>query len=319
MKKNTVTFSLILALFIGTINAVDFSLHTNLFRNFALATEDIFGKLEFWRLFSYPFFFNSVEGIFLFLAIFIFVSPRLEYFLGRTTYPLLLFLSSFVIGAITTIVFNDSNIVVGGMEGLSFFVFTVFVMLLVKDKHIVNKQPFLSIGIFAVVVWCAFKYILAASSQGINIFPSIVSAAVGVSIGLLVYLQMHFLIKSRIKKAKMRMKPIKYPVSVPNSEELTISMLNNPDFKETLDNLTFIRIGKSKKEDDQLSDIQFSKIKKILEEHAFFVNDEANEIIEEYDSDENQLDVILDKINVTGQDSLTAKELNFLSDYSKKI
>ena len=255
MRKQTITFSLLFALFIGVINVIDFSVDGKLFSLFALSTEKFFVAMEFWRLFSYPFFSGTAEGLLLFLAIFIFISPKLEHFLGKKIYPLFLFLISFVVGAITTIIFNSKNIVIGGMEGVSFFIFTLFMMLLVKDKHLKDKQPALAIGVCTVVFWGVFKYFIAKNSGIETVLPSIVISSAGVIIGLLVYLQIYFLIQSRIKKAKMRMRPMK-KIHLPNNEELSFAIFNNPNFKTMIANAT----AKTK----PIKETEFYDIKKAL-------------------------------------------------------
>jgi len=281
MNKRTITFSLLFALFVGVINIIDFSIGGVLFANFALSTEKIFSEMEFWRLLSYPFFCGTAEGLLLFSAIFIFVSPKLEHFLGTRIYPLFLFLISFVVGSITTIIFNSKSILIGGMEGVSFFIFTVFMMLFVKDKHLKEKQPALAIGVCTVIFWCVFKYFIAKTNGIESVLPSLVISSSGIIIGLLVYLQIYFLIQSRIKKAKMRMRPMK-KIKIPNNEELSFAMFNNPDFREMLANAT---LTKSTKEED-------------------------------YD-DEDRLNFILDKINESGKESITPEELSFLENYSR--
>jgi len=282
MNRNKITFSLLFALFIGVINIIDFSIAGKLFSLFALSTEKIFVEMEFWRLFSYPFFGGTVEGLLLFCGIFFFVSPKIEYFLGKKIYPLFLFLISFVVAAITTIVFNSKNIIIGGLEGVSFFIFTLFMMLFVKDKHLREKQPALSVGVCTVIFWGFFKYYLAKTNGIESVLPSIVISSAGVIIGLLVYLQIYFLIQSRIKKAKMRMRPMK-KIKLPDNEELSFAMFNNPNFKAIVANAT----AKS-----------------------------ATKKIEFYD-DEEQLNFILDKINESGKESITPEELSFLKNYNR--
>jgi membrane associated rhomboid family serine protease len=283
MKKQTITFSLLFALSVGVINIIDFSVGGALFESFALSTEKIFVEMEFWRLISYPFFCGTAEGLFLFCVIFIFVSPKLEHFLGTRIYPLFLFLISFVVGAITTIIFNSKSVVVGGMEGVSFFIFTVFMILLVKDKHLKERQPALAVGICAVIFWGVFKYFIAEANGIESVLPSLVIASSGVIIGLLVYLQIYFLIQSRIKKAKMRMRPMK-KTKTPNNEELSFAMFNNPHFKEMFASITSAK---------------------------------TSTVEEKYYNDEDRLNFILDKINESGKESITPEELSFLENYNR--
>ena len=291
MKKQKVTFSLFFALLIGLVNIFDFSTGGTLFARFAISTAKFFTEMEFWRLISYPFFTGTVEGFFLFAATFIFISPKLEHFLGTKIYPLFLFLISFVTGAITVITFNSQSIVIGGMEGVSFFIFTLFLMLLVKDKHLKERQPALAIGISTVISWGIFKYFIGTTNGFEAILPSVVIASSGIIIGLLVYLQIYFLIQSRIKKAKMRMRPMK-PIHIPSNEELSFAMFNDPNLRKILTNAT--------------NDI------------GLIIKNSIEEEVEYYDEEE-RLNFILDKINESGKESITPAELSFLENYSKKI
>ena len=292
MKKQKITFSLFFALSIGVINLIDFLVGGALFTIFALSTERIFAGMEFWRLVSYPLFSGSIEGFFLFGAIFIFISPKLENFLSTKIYPLFLFLIALVLGAITTIIFNSKSIIIGGMEGISFFLFTVFMMLLVKDNYLREKQPALAIGVCTVIFWGLFKYFIAKTHGIEAVLPSVVISATGVIIGLLVYCQIYFLIKTRIKNAKTRMQPMKQ-IYIPTNEELSYAMFNNPNIREMLVNAKFSNPN-------------------------FLVKNSTVKEVEYYDEEE-RLNFILDKMNESGKESITPEEQFFLENYSKKM
>ena len=287
---------MVFALSIGLLNSIDFVIGGKLFSFFALNTEKIFLNYEFWRLLSYPFFFDSAESLFLFIAIFIFVSPKLEYFLSSKIYPLFLFMISFVIGAITSIVFNSEKIIVGGMEGISFFIIALFMLLLIKDKYLIKKQPALVICISTVAIWGLFKIFYVIFSKINFIMPSIAFSISGLVLGFLVYLQINYVIKLKGSKTKIKVKRIK----LPSSEELSNTMYKNPNFRELITNLNFLSSMKSVQTDVNV-------------EYA------ANNLEQEIMDDEDRLNMILEKIFENGKDSISPDELLFLENYSNKL
>ena len=285
-------------LFIALLNAVNFVFDGVLFSYFALNTEKIFLNYEFWRLLSYPFIFSSAEGLFLFVIIFVFLSPKLEYFLSAKIYPLFLSMISFVIGATTTIVFNTKKIEIGGMEGISFFVIALFIFLLVRDKYLVRKRPALMICITTVAIWGAFK-VAVAFLGGIHlIVPSLVFAVSGFIIGFLVYLQIHYVIKIKIKRSKV--KTTEQKLKLPSAEELTFIMYQNPIFRELITNSNVSNSAKSVQ-----TDVNVDYAPDNLEQDTM--------------NDEERLNMILEKIFENGKDSISPAELSFLEKYSNKL
>ena len=123
--------------------AINFATDGLLFQKFAMDTHNFYSQMEVWRVFSMPVWTDSFAGLLLFLAAFYFLSPRLETFFGKKIYPLFMLLISVLIGIITTIVFVNSNYIFGGIEGLAFFVFSLYYFLrrkkiLIKDTPLTN-------------------------------------------------------------------------------------------------------------------------------------------------------------------------------------
>ena len=65
--KNKLSFSLLVVFLAGLTNAVNIAVDGFLFEMFAMQTKEFFADIELWRIFTFPFFTNSVEGFTLFL------------------------------------------------------------------------------------------------------------------------------------------------------------------------------------------------------------------------------------------------------------
>ncbi|MDR0927847.1 MAG: rhomboid family intramembrane serine protease [Ignavibacteria bacterium] len=293
--KHKISFSLFFAFLLGTTNAIDFAFNGALYNLCSLNTAKIFTDLEFWRLFTFQFFSNSPEGLLLTFATFLFVAPKIEAFFGKKIFPIFILLISFLVGSTTSIVFSDYQINYGGTEGVALFLTTLYLLLFVKDKFLnLKRQPTLAISIFSLLFWATFKFVKTSTTGFHSVMADVSTAGAGIVIGSLVYLQIRLVVKSYIKKAKMRMKPIIEQPS-PSIQELGYTIYSNPKFREFFTNPLF----------------NPAMVKTILEE------DEISQYKSVVD-DEDILNEILDKINETGMASLTPDEHSFLEFYSQK-
>jgi hypothetical protein len=162
-------------------------------------------------------------------------------------------------------------VIFGGLEGLAFFVMMLFYLLthkkiLAKDTNTTN-----TVCIATILFWLGIKYYLVETKGLEYILPSIVMSASGAIIGSLIFLQIYYLIKSRIKKAKMRMQYnnpiIRTSAStnkiIPSKEDLGYTIYTNPKFKEIFGGALFQNYSVV---DEQLEETILSSAEKSVDE-----------------------------------------------------
>ncbi len=296
MSKNKFTsFSIIFTAFIAVINIINIALNGVLFDISSLDIGKITLNFEYWRLISYPFFFNTWESAILFLAVFVISSKQLEKILGALAYPVLLMLISVVLGLITTAIFiTTSALVFGGLEGVSFFVLTLSLLLKLRNKVLPKRAIDFALGFLALLTWACLKYFVVVQSSFSVILPSVVISGLGIIAGTLVYIQINYILKVNLRKSKeLQAKKIQMQskTKIPTAEEIGLAMYTNNNFR------SMVIKGNEQDKQDAVRIKMTSK-------------DDSNEEI---------LNYILDKINVYGKEALSIDELLFLEDYSRSL
>ncbi|MDQ1266909.1 MAG: Rhomboid protein [Bacteroidota bacterium] len=242
----------------------------------------IISKMEFWRIVSFPLAHGSIEGLILFGFTFYFFAPKLEEFLNRKFFPILLFLMVCLQGIVFTLIFWKQGVQLGGFEGISIFILTLFTLINPRLKIKISNFPYINVAFFTLLIllfWGGTKAMTYINGIGLlEISKSTFSMAFGLASGLFTYLQIYLIDRMNAKKYKQEIPEI------PKPEELKLAMMAQ---------------SKSQKLNAKLMD-EYYKIE-----------------IDPSDLNEDKLNEILDKINDRGKDSLTPEELRFLEDYSK--
>ena len=123
----------------------------------------------------------------------------------------------------------------------------------------------------------------------------------GSIIGVLIFLQINYLIRNRILKAKQRLKqtltnpPIIKPSSI--KKDKGYKLITNPKFSEFFSKPLFQNL---------------SAVEEQFDSQIIVSNEEVLDDME-------QLDIILDKISEHGHDSLSPLDKDFLIYYSHKL
>jgi membrane associated rhomboid family serine protease len=242
--------------------------------------------LEWWRVFTFPLATDSIEGTILFLFTFFIFAPKLEEIFRSWLYPLILFLIVFLQGAILTLLLWNCIITITGMEGLSFFVLTVFTLINIKKKLVIFNKYFIRTFMFSLGMFFLWFTLLFFHSVAIGdyrlIFEGVYSCVFGISTGLVFYLQIRY---------TKSIKPQEQPTSrepnhdIPKREELSYAVMANNELR---------RFNKNLREE--------------------LAKDEGSP---QYSED--KLNEILDKINENGKESLSPSERKFLDDYSNLL
>jgi membrane associated rhomboid family serine protease len=244
--------------------------------------QEVIKSHDYWRLMTYPFALGTAESIGLFAYTFLLVAPKLEKMLPKGLFPLLMIISLFIQSSALTLVFWKDSVVFTGMEGLSFFVLTLYVVMNLGKKTTYYYSPKKSIifALLVVIVWFS-SVLLDSFISGRHIMVTALALAVfGLGGGLLTFLQI--LLAKGISSLKRRPPQVR---KIPEPEELRLAVVSQIEKKYST---------------------------KIHEEEYF---DEAEEFV----ADEDRLNEILDKINEKGKDSLSPEELHYLQEYSKQL
>lgn len=265
------------------LNAINYAFGLNLENYLSLNPQRILNNFEVWRLFSFSFIISNPTFIFLLAPIFIFASPILEEYLNKYLYPIFLFLVSSLQSFVLTLVFWNKNISLSGIEGISFFILTLLVFLKprvrVFPKHPVTVASF---GLVMITLWVLSIY-LPWSEQANNAeLHNAASAIFGVLIGISVYIPIRYMDKY-LKNRPIENKEKK--IVIPKPEELSMAAISAQNLSKLY--------------------------------HQF--DEEYCSITDDFQTNEETLNEILDKINLSGKESLSYYEMKFLEEYSKRL
>ena len=284
-KHHRTYISHILLFVTGVVYMLDVIMGNKLSSLFTLNPAQIINNLEFWRIATFPYAMGSVEGALLFTFTFFIFAPKLEDIFHRMLYPWLILLVFCSQGIIFTLVFWKSTVSFAGMEGITFFVLTLFTFLHLKKKiSFLYFRPFNTM-IFLISVSAIWLLILTLHSVALHsntyFLNRIYAATYGITGGSVVYLQIR-LSKAFRESKKNIIDPL---IDLPKPEELSLAVIANKELKHLNNTLN----------DD------------------LFVNDSSSIF------SEDKLNEILDKINSQGKESLSTLELKYLQDYSNNL
>lgn len=266
------------------IYALNYIMDGALYSMFALDPTAAVRNMEVWRLLTFPFVPGSYEGIVIFAITFLSVGPKLEATVKGGLFWVVLALLVCLQGTLTTLIYVDTGFVFAGMEGLSFFMITLFMFLNINKKIVfTSKQPVRSI-IFGIMVgsfWLLATLVHSMVASNEILLVNGTNAAFGVVAGGLVFIQVKLLKKKH------------------DSERQDLSQYEIPE----PDQLSMALIAQNEKKKHNYS--------KDFEENNAYEFDGA--------LSEDKLNEILDKITESGKESLSVDELRFLDEYSKNL
>lgn len=284
-------FSKIFLLFTGIVYFIGYIYSSVLPDILSLSPQDVIKNLSLWKLVSFPFASGGLESIMLFAFVFYFISSKLEQYIEGLKYPLWLFLMTLLQGCILTLVFINSDVVISGMDGISFYVLVVYSLLKSKDKIIAFNFPPIPIFAFALLlgfVWFGLKLVNFSTTGDDSMFLSALGSSLfGITSGLVHYLQI------RITGINANSRNLRNgdDLRIPPPEELSVA--------HTLNSNRLRKYYQSNQPD-------------LSEADYYLLSDDMSE-------NEDRLNEILEKISSSGQSSLSDFERRFLNEYSKRI
>lgn len=248
---------------------------------FMLVTSEVQSIQDIWKILTYPLKYNSSASLLLFTFVFTFLSPNLENFYKFTIVPIFYILIIASHGVVISLV--DSNSIISGTDGISFFILFLH-FLLHKDYKVRFMNFNLNLSKYTLLAimfsWSAlqgFNYYLYGSQEILNTF---ILAGLGITNACVVYLQVYLLKKQNLKKQ-------------PKIEDII--------------------------EEDELPTLEMiSASTSVIKEHNRR-KEEINLISADPNINEERMNYILDKITENGFSSLTKVEQKFLEEYSKKL
>lgn len=289
-NKNNVVFSRVFLLIVGIIYFINYIYANVLPDMLSLRPTEVLDDLNIWKLLTFPFAPGTIEAILLFSVTFYFISPKLEEIVDRFRYPSWLFLLSILHGSAMTLIFWKTDVVIAGMEGVSFFVLTLYMFLKPKSMIEFMKFPPLSTILFTaglIFIWFGLKIINVTGGLNTQFIPQISSAIFGITLGALIYLQIRLANSHRNRNRSDRYRSDR---TIHHPEELSVAVVSNAKLKKQFRTL-----------EDELD----------TELYSLLSDDPAE--------NEEKLNEILDKIASHGKDTLSPFENKFLEEYSKQL
>jgi membrane associated rhomboid family serine protease len=248
----------------------------------ALQPSFVLGKMEIWRLVTFPFVPGSPVSFMLFFTTFFIFAPRIEEILSKPFFIALLFLITVVQGTALTLVFWRSPLTFAGMEGVSFFVATLFAFITRGKKTYIWLFKAIRTSLFILMIFILWGTSILIHSlitqNNMYLVTGSLLALSGIIFGFLTYLQV------KLSKKFLLSHLERNNIEIPKPEELTPALIQQNGLK---------RLNRSLKEESSY-----------YEENIF---------------SEDRLNVILDKINEYGKDSLSPDERKYLEEYSKNL
>jgi membrane associated rhomboid family serine protease len=280
--KNTVAHNFLILTIILYI--VDFMMDGVITDKLSLTPEKLMNDLELWRLATFPLAAGPVEGIGLFIITFFIFAPRIEKNMFKMALPLIILLTAVVQGSIYTLIFWKEPLALKGMEGISFFILTLFSLLNTNKK--ISSRYFRAVNTIMFVVSLEILWLISTFIHYYFLHqPQLMMVGMshglfGLTIGFIAFLNIRF--SEKVVQNKFRKQE---EAELEDENRYTPALISQNELKE---------FGRE-------------------------IMDELQAMEYENNLNEDRLNQILDKIIESGKNSLTPSELLFLDEYSKKL
>jgi membrane associated rhomboid family serine protease len=283
-KPQIIYFSLAVPLIVLLLSVANLITKGYLYSQMSLLGGSVFPKGEVWRIVTYPLTFNNISELFLLLAVFPFISYRIESILKTRLYGVFLTLVTWIFGLGMVSFFNKSSIPFTGLEMVSCMIL-VFYTLFRPKETIYKLIPNFKVWMYSGIVfsfWTILNLFIFKRYGTAGMILPLTSFIVGCSSGLTAYV----LVKHKANKQNREILALK----VASSEHI-----------------------------DKFMEMAYINEKK----NTNYVNSESEPnytlLRENASENEERLNDILDKINLYGKEGLDTKEIKFLNELSKHL
>jgi len=250
-------------------------------------------ELKLWKILTFPFAIHTLDSFLLFAFAFNFFSVKLEKLVGSFRYPFWLLILNLILGCLITLVFWNSQFSFSGIDGISIFAISLYLML--KPRSTFNifkgKINLLPMTLLFLIFWISSKIFVYGFNDATMAITTITSSIFGIATSLLIYFQIKIYNRNEVEPATET-----HPRNFPD-----IEMLSAIREKKTAGFLY------------NTEKMKYDNIDELIDENTYY------NLTDDPAINEDHLNYILDKINETGRDSLTHAERKFLYDYSKQI
>jgi membrane associated rhomboid family serine protease len=293
--RNTGIFSKIFIFAISIVYLLNYIYIDFLPNLLSLQPKEIIQNLSLWKLVTFPLTPGSTEAFYLFVFTFYFIASKLEMLVDNIRFPIWLMILSLLQGCVLTLLFWNSNFVIGGLEGTSFFILTLYCLLKPKSQLKIMRSNIsvIAFTVILIVIWAVYKFTFSIYFGSYTMIPSLSSAVFGISVGLMVYLQVRF--TKAPKKGYQQIDEKDLMSITPNELLATVKDKKKSGFLYNTEKLGH----------DNLDE--------------FYESDKYYHLSENAEENEDRLNEILDKIGSTGRESLSPSENKFLEIYSKQL
>lgn len=263
----------------------------------AIIPSRVVGDLELWRLITFPFAVHSVSGLLSLIFSVYFLAPKLEKLFPKLLFPVLLLLFVISQGLATTFFFPKENLAFSGAFGMSFFIMSLAVFTQPRGRmSLWSNFRVRTVALVMILMALSSAFTIAESltyfSKGIffyNTFSSGFGSLAGV---ITAYLYSRF---SQLSPSA-RLASAQRATAAPRRE----TRLQAPPLVEPFDMVL-------SEQPVQAMNAHYAEQQAPIHFH------------EEYSSDEERLNFILDKILEQGKSALRQDEEEFLQEYSKRM
>ncbi len=264
----------------------------------SLQPKIILERLDLWKILTFPISIHTFDSFILFAFAFHFFSGKLENLVGSIRYSIWLLILNLILGCLVTLLFWNSSFSYSGLDSISFFVITLYLMLKPKSSiNIYRKRIYvIPTTLLFLMLWIATKMIMYGLNDYSVALDTLTSFIYGVTSSLLVYFQIKIYTESK---------------------DSSINYIK--DHRQLLDetNLEYLSTIKEKNAS------YLYNAEKLNQEYNTDYNESYDFTSQGISNDpqinEDRLNSILDKINDQGESSLTVSEKKFLYFYSKQL
>jgi len=254
--------------------------------------------LNLWKILTFPFAIHTVDSFILFAFGFHFFSEKLEKIIGSLRYSIWLLILNLILGCLVTLLFWNSTFSFSGLDSISFFVISLYLML--KPKSYINISKLriyvLPSVLLFLMIWISTKIVIYGLNDTTMALNTLTSFIFGITSSLLIYFQIRIYTERRDEKSHVVKENINNGENE-NLEYLSAIKEKNASYLYNTENLSHDNVN------DFSDNFDFSN-------HGISKDPIINE---------ERLNYILDKINDKGQNSLTVSEKKFLYFYSKQL
>lgn len=254
-----------------------------------------------WTLLTFPLAENSIVDFLFFGILFLLYYPLLQSIYRKWFFPIFFALFTILQGALFTLVFWDWDINFKGLTSISTFILVVVSFLYSKERFVFGRLPVIKvshINLIIALAYLTFSMPIFIEGNHLAIVTFAAPIVFGLTIAIIFYLQIYFYYNYFLPKRRIR-----------SINEIKQLLTKARESVQTLESSLVPHSAEPEQPKIQPFGNRYEKLAK------------TNNLIVSEDSESNEqlLNVILDKISESGIESLSPDELDALKKLSTKL